>query len=743
MRRREESSQPAGRAEERHREFEPGGKVRLRAEEFLARRALAREPGEISFERDSEPLYQRGARQKEALLAKAAPAAVAWAPLGPAGIPGGQTYGSGPGGVTTVAGRIAAIAVDPSDSGHLLVGSAAGGVWESRDTGATWAPRTDGQPTLSIGALAFDPADPSKVYAGTGEGNYPAYAQLGQGILRSDDGGSSWAVVGGSRVFAGYGFYRLLVDPRDSARLLAATTAAAAFSPDGGESWGAFYLGAAWDLSLAYMGDEPEILLATPDGLLAVKGTAAPAELALPGIWAGEIERMAVAHVPSDPGQAFVFAASPERAFLWHRAAADAPLVEIPLPHFAVGENVQDLFGVGQAFYDWYAALPPGHSDVLYLGAFELVKGERAAGGSWEWSDISSRSVEGDSIHPDQHTMAFDPQDSNVIYAGNDGGVFRSPDGGATWKSLNAGLAISEVEYLAQRPDEPTWILAGLQDNGTVRREGGGEWAQVGLGDGGDCGIDMSSPDVCFHSYYYMSLQRSVARGDPDSWENVTPSVPSRFKKLFYPPVEVNGQVVVKAGEVVCLSSNAGDTWAKARLSPTAAGEPSIASAVAIPDPTRVVVGTIWGDVFRIDAAAAGGAAQTSSPSRETAGSATCSSTPTFPTATGSPSRDRARSSAPTTRASPGSTLPPTCPRCRSTRSSPTPPIAIASGSPATPACSSRPTRVEAGPCTGPGSPTPSPWTSSSTSRNGCSESEPAAAGSGRRPPAEPGCWTL
>ena len=228
------------------------------------------------------------------------------------------------------------------------------------------------------------------------------------------------------------------------------------------------------------------------------------------------------------------------------------------------------------------------------------MKGVRTHG-DWEWSDLSSRIGQGDSIHPDQHTMAFD-SDPNVIYAGNDGGIFRSPDGGVSWESLNAGLAISEVEYLTQRPDESEWLLAGLQDNGTIRREGSNAWTQVGLGDGGDCGTNMTTPDVCFHSYYYMYMERSSQRGDRDSWENVTPPGDSnQLRKLFYPPVEVNGELVVKAGQIVYVSADSGDTWKAIALAQPQSGRMSIASALAIPTPERILVGTIRARYFRID----------------------------------------------------------------------------------------------------------------------------------------------
>src|SRR5262245_27949288 len=69
-------------------------------------------------------------------------------------------------------GRVAALAVDPSNSDHWLIGAAQGGVWETFDAGATWDPRTDSQASLAMGAITFAPGSPSRVYAGTGEANF-------------------------------------------------------------------------------------------------------------------------------------------------------------------------------------------------------------------------------------------------------------------------------------------------------------------------------------------------------------------------------------------------------------------------------------------------------------------------------------------------------------------------------------------------------------------------------------------
>src|SRR5262245_60255391 len=94
--------------------------------------------------------------------------------------------------VETDSGRVPALAVDPSNSQHWLIGAAQGGLWETFDAGNSFAPRTDNQASLAIGAIAFAPGNPSLVYAGTGEANFRGDAYAGAGLLVSENGGASW-----------------------------------------------------------------------------------------------------------------------------------------------------------------------------------------------------------------------------------------------------------------------------------------------------------------------------------------------------------------------------------------------------------------------------------------------------------------------------------------------------------------------------------------------------------------------
>ena len=563
------------------------------------------------------PSFLTAFREKTALdTAAATMVPQSWHPLGPFSTPHGQTYGSGPKSRPSVAGRIGAIAVDPSDDQHILIGAAGGGMWESKDAGKTWTPRTDDQPSLAIGAVAFDPQNPTVVYAGTGEGDstFPSdpTSILGIGLLRSTDGGTTWTVHA-TNPFERTGFYDIAIDPLNRNHLLAGTSVGLFESKNGGTSWTQRRAQRTWSISIhpAVAGDPnstKEIFAASADGLFrSANGGTAWSKITLPGA-PTSFDRVEVCHAPSDGNVVYVVAAGPPMIpdqvfggsmptpYLWRRSIFGGAFSRLAAP--------TDL-QTQQAWYDWFAGVAPNNPDVLYVGGINAHKGIRSAAGTWSWTNISAK-TSGDSTHPDQHAIAFSPTDPNVVYLGNDGGIYRSPDGGVTWQSLNKGLCVSEVEFLAQHPQFEAWLIAGLQDNGTMRYQGQALWFHVADGDGGDCGVNRVSPYTCYHTYYGMGIARSVEGGSWESWTGppnfvIGPPVSQADDypngALFYPPVEVNGPVVVQAGRAVFISRNDGNTWTRVGL-PSGAG---VASALAIPTATRIYVGTTQGRVFRID----------------------------------------------------------------------------------------------------------------------------------------------
>ena len=437
----------------------------------------------------------RGAPEAAAVgPANLGPVSTAWRSLGPTVMHNGQTYGSGAGSRVDVSGRVAAIAVDPSNGQHLLVGAAGGGVWQSRDQGATWVPRGDALATLAVGAIAFDPAASTTVYLGSGEGDF--YAALGQGVYRSTDGGTTWALRAGAP-FVGVGFHRLIVDPSDHNTLYAGTTSGLYSSSDGGANWTQRRVARCWSVSAHPSGGDHEVLAACADGLFRSTDRGATwTAVTLAGVPSpAGIGRMAVSHAPSNGGVAWVWASTnplmtipggqQRTPRLWRRATGAGAFGAI-----AVNASVR----TGQDWYDWHLHAAPNNDEIAYLGEIALFRVE-LSGTTWTWTNLSAK-TSGDSIHPDQHCLAFDPQNGDVVYAGCDGGVYRSPNRGTNWTDLNDGLVITEIEYLAQDVGSARWLLAGTQDNGSIRYQGASAWDHVADGDGGDVRFEHDRPDT-------------------------------------------------------------------------------------------------------------------------------------------------------------------------------------------------------------------------------------------------------
>ncbi len=516
-----------------------------------------------------------------------------WRPLGPTFMRNGQTYGSGAGSRVDVSGRVSSIAVDPSNSAHLLAGAAGGGVWESRDGGTTWIPRGDALSTLTVGALAFDPVTPTTAYLGSGEGDF--YAGLGQGVFRSTNGGTTWTLAAGAP-FIGAGFHTLVVDPSDQATLYAATTIGVYTSSDGGTTWTRRQSARAWSVSVHPSGGDTEVLATTQAGLVRSTDRGVTWNtVALTGVPnPPNYSRLSVSHAPSNGGVAWAWGASdPPMPLgmgtqptprLWRRATATGAFTSI-----ATDAAVR----TGQSWYDWYVQGDPTSDASVYVGEINLFRVDRQ-GRTWVWTNLSSK-VNADSIHPDQHCLTYDPANGEVIYAGCDGGVYRSRDRGATWGDLNDGLAITEIEYLAHDVGSSRWLLGGTQDNGSIRYVANPVWDHVADGDGGDCGTSSTDANRVYHSFFRMGLERSSDKGNTWTWSPTGNRDPSVYGQLFYPPLEANGMTVAQAGASVFLSRDGGASFTEVALP----GAP-IASAMHMPSADAVYVGTTGGRLFRL-----------------------------------------------------------------------------------------------------------------------------------------------
>jgi hypothetical protein len=563
---------PTDTAQQSASEVSPRGR---RAGRSRGSRPAEGEPDQASSSEEVAAVYAQAAH------APGPPTAVGpqWRSIGPWTVTNGQTYGSSR---VNVSGRVSALATDPHNPAHVLAGAANGGVWESFDRGASWSSRTDYQATLTVGALAFDPTTPGVVYCGLGEGDW--WSWLGTGVLRSSDGGTTWSPLA-TAPFVGQGFYSLVVDPADGQRLYAGTTGGLYVSTNGGTTWTQRRAARTWTISIRPTGGQ--IMAGCSDGVYRStnNGTTWIAAT-LPGAptaW----DRLAVAIAPSSPTIAYAWGARAGVPYLYRRSGGNWTQVPSP-PGVATG----------QAWYDWYVAVAPDRDTQVYCGAIEIHRGD-LAGATWTWRNLSNKGTSGDSIHPDQHSIAFEPGRPDTVYAGNDGGVFRSDDRGITWTHCNNGLQVSEFEYITQDWGAVRWLLGGTQDNGTNRWLGPLTWEHVQDGDGGDCSTNRANPQTVFHTFQNGWLERSTTKGGWGSWANITPARPAgEAAGLFYVPLEssaTNGDTLGIGGLALYVSRNNGTTWT--RLPYPGAG--GTASALYAPDANTVLVGLTDGRIFR------------------------------------------------------------------------------------------------------------------------------------------------
>ena len=116
-------------------------------------------------------------------------------------------------GPAVTSGRIADVAVDPTDKKRWFVAVASGGVWKTENAGTTWTPVFDGEGSYSTACVAIDPRNPNVVWVGTGENNAQRSVGYGDGVYRSEDGGTSWKNVG---LKSSEHIGKILIHPKDS-----------------------------------------------------------------------------------------------------------------------------------------------------------------------------------------------------------------------------------------------------------------------------------------------------------------------------------------------------------------------------------------------------------------------------------------------------------------------------------------------------------------------------------------------
>jgi photosystem II stability/assembly factor-like uncharacterized protein len=423
-------------------------------------------------------------------------------------------------GSATMSGRVSAVtAVKEAGRLTVYVGAASGGVWKSTNGGTTYKPIFDKQTAQSIGAIAIDPQAPKTIWVGTGEAWTRNSVSIGDGIYKSTDGGDNWTNLGlknSERIS------KILIDPKNSDTVYACVPGklwsdsedrGVYKTTDGGKTWTKILKGAnlstgcsmismssqdskvlfagMWDFrrkgwTFRSGGDGPT----APSGSGLFQSTDGGAtwkeldEKSAKGLPAKPWGRVAVTIAPSKPNVVYALIESTRSALFYSEDGGKTWEV-----------RDRSNWMVWRPFYFANLIVDPKNENKVYKPDLTLIMSED---GGRSFSSI------GGSAHGDFHDVWVNPDNTDHVIAGDDGGIWYSYDGGSTWWK-GGNLPISQFYHVSVDQFDPYHVFGGLQDNsswiGDSQYPGGitnSRWENLYGGDGFWVFSDPADPNYVY-----------------------------------------------------------------------------------------------------------------------------------------------------------------------------------------------------------------------------------------------------
>jgi PKD repeat protein len=424
-----------------------------------------------------------------------------WTELGPVYLPANGT--SQPNGL----GRVNCLGFHPENEYIIWAGAPSGGLWKTTDGGVTWTSNTDALPTLGVSSIVINYRNPDTMFIGTGDRD--ANDASGLGVMISSDGGETWAFRKSGMNNRTVGM--MLMHPQNPDILLAASSGGIFRSSNAGASWTRVSSNTSNYKDLRFHPANPDIVYATAvgdfyrsddNGLTWTQITSG-----LPGS-----NRLVIGVTPHAPDIVYLLLTN-YRSFKGFYKSSDAGLnftLQSDSPNIMDYSTTGSDNTRGQAFYNLCIAVDPKDSNTIYSGGVNIFKSSDG-GVSWQINAHWTGSGGAAAIHADQHCSEFHPI-NNKLYAGNDGGVYFTDDGGQNWTDISSGLAIAQVYKIGQSKLSADKVINGYQDNGTAIYEG--NWNTVIGGDGFECIYDYTDENYVYGALYYGDIRRSITGGN-------------------------------------------------------------------------------------------------------------------------------------------------------------------------------------------------------------------------------------
>ena len=188
-------------------------------------------------------------------------------------------------------------------------------------------------------------------------------------------------------------------------------------------------------------------------------------------------------------------------------------------------------------------------------------------------------------LHGDHHALWIDPENSDYLINGNDGGVNTSYDGGKTWRGFHTNLPAVQFYNVFYDMEKPFNVYGSIQDHGSFMgniahdinegyssRDHAKLWRDIPGGEGTYIAVDPTTPHLLYSSSFYGKLERSEFKDG--EWESLSilPQVgedepPLRGQWLAPTMLSPHNSSVLYHGmQYLFRSMNKGESWE--RISP-------------------------------------------------------------------------------------------------------------------------------------------------------------------------------
>ncbi len=499
----------------------------------------------------------------------------------------GQWTSIGP---NNIGGRSLCMEFSPTDTATLYMGSASGGLWKSITGGLganAWTYIETGYPSLAVSSIAIDSVNPNIMYIGTGENYGYQYSyngldirvtrgMYGIGILKTTNGGTTWAKALDWSYNNQRGVWRVLLNPKNRNTVYAATSEGVWKSINAGSTWFQM-LNYQMVMDMEINPVDTSVLYISvgnltnnvPNANVGIyKSTNAGSSWTkltggLPTTWTG---KTTIELYKGNPN--FVYASiTNDFSYVGYYTSTDAGTAWT-LKTTGVPIGNQGWFNNGHM-------VKANDPNQIIVGTIDLVKSTN--GGTTfitksNWSAWNSgatppgdpESSASNFAHADHHYFISNPLDHNKIYCITDGGLYRSNDFGETYYSCNGGYVTTQFYAgFANSMQDSIFCIGGMQDNRSAFYLGTTAWYKTFFGDGMWCAVNAQNDNICYTEYTYGNINRSNNRGV--SWTGISPpGAGSGSQYCFAAPFiacRANSNVMYAGGINLYKSTAGGSSW--------------------------------------------------------------------------------------------------------------------------------------------------------------------------------------